>query len=105
VGFGVDDHLIRELMRFTKIDKHGTHVSGCLNGKEEPYEDQKFWSPIRCSDVGCNPRKLRGSGPVSEVLVFVATVRVELDLCILDSSQSNRYPKLLSWTASCSIEV
>jgi hypothetical protein len=73
--------------------------------KEEPCENQKFWSAIRSSDVGCNPVKLRSSGPVSEVLEFAATVRVELDLCILIPSQSNCYPQLLSRTTSCSIEV
>jgi hypothetical protein len=86
-------------------NKIGLHVRGCLNGKEEPCETQKFWSHIRSSDVGCNPAKLRSSGPISEVLVFVATVRVELDLCILIPSQSYHYPKLLSWMASCLIEV
>jgi hypothetical protein len=52
-----------------------------------------------------NPVKLRSSGPVSEVLVFATTVRVELDVCILIPSQSYHYPKLLSWMVSCSIEV
>jgi hypothetical protein len=60
--------------------------------KEEPYKNQKFWSAIRSSDVGCNPAKLRSSGPVSEVLEFTTTVRVELDLCIPIPSQSNCYP-------------
>jgi hypothetical protein len=36
----------------------------------EPYEYQKFWTPIRSSDVGCNPAKLRSSGPLSKVLIF-----------------------------------
>jgi hypothetical protein len=73
--------------------------------KEESCENQKFWSPIRSSDVGCNPAKLRSSGLISEVLEFTSMIRVELDLCILIPSQSNRYPQLLSWTTSCSIEV
>jgi hypothetical protein len=77
----------------------------CHMLKEEPCKNQKFWSPIRSSDVGCNPAKLKSSGPISELLEFAATVRVELDLCTLILSQSNRYPQLLSWTASCSIEV
>jgi hypothetical protein len=93
---------------FAQIDetnKIRIHVRGCLNGKEEPYENYKFWSHIRISNVGCNPAKVRSFGSISEVLVFVATVRVELDLCILIPSQSYCYPKLLSWMTLCSIEV
>jgi hypothetical protein len=91
--------------RRDETNKIKLYVRGCLNGKEEPYETHKFLSPIKSSDVGCNLAKLTSSGPVSEVLVFATTIRVELDLCILIPSQSYRYPKLLSWTASCLIEV
>jgi hypothetical protein len=58
----------------------------------EPYENQKFWTPIISSDVGRNPAKLKSSSPLSEVLIFVIMIRFELDLHILIPYQSNHYP-------------
>jgi hypothetical protein len=78
------------LKNLTKINQKG-HTSTTLL-TIEPCESLKFWSPIRSSDIGRSSTKIRSSGPLSEVLIFVVMVRFELDIYILIPSQSNHWP-------------